>query len=228
MGNNEFDSKNRSRLSKREQRKKRPKKSDKLLNVLIAIVSILIIANLVFLFTKDDETEVASENKTQAEKYLQGKNQSPKSEEIVSEEEGEEEQSSSDKTVVSAKNEDQTEEKEQSVNLPTKLTTHKSSDPQVKQEVVDSSWQPTPTKQTGEHVSVYREGHVDYEEKLVTFRNAVNLEENNVIYWSVRNNGSSNSSIAVISSKDESQKYRVSIEWIENEGWKPVKVEELK
>jgi len=226
MGNNEFDSMNRSRLSKREQKKKRPKKSDKLLNVLIAIVSILIVANLVFLFTKDDEKEVASENKTQAEKYLQGKNQSQKNEEVVSEE-GEEEQSS-DNTVVPAKNEDQTEEKEQSVKLPTKLTTNKSSDPQVKQEVVDPSWQPTPTKQTGEHVSVYKEGHVDYEEKLVTFRNAVNLEENNVIYWSVRNNGSSNSSIAVISSKDESQKYRVSIEWIENEGWKPVKVEELK
>ncbi|MDM5334601.1 YrrS family protein [Ureibacillus composti] len=226
MGNNEFDSMNRSRLSKREQKKKRPKKSDKLLNVLIAIVSILIVANLVFLFTKDDEKEVASENKTQAEKYLQGKNQSQKNEEVVSEE-GEEEQSS-DNTVVPAKNEDQTEEKEQSVKLPTKLTTNKSSDPQVKQEVVDPSWQPTPTKQTGEHVSVYKEGHVDYEEKLVTFRNAVNLEENNVIYWSVRNNGSSNSSIAVISSKDESQKYRISIEWIENEGWKPVKVEELK
>jgi len=226
MGNNEFDSMNRSRLSKREQKKKRPKKSDKLLNVLIAIVSILIVANLVFLFTKDDEKEVASENKTQAEKYLQGKNQSQKNEEIVSEEEDEEEQSS-DNTEVTAKNEDQTEEKEQS-KLPTKLTTNKSSDPQVKQEVVDPSWQPTPTKQTGEHVSVYKEGHVDYEEKLVTFRNAVNLEENNVIYWSVRNNGSSNSSIAVISSKDESQKYRISIEWVENEGWKPVKVEELK
>ncbi|MGE7666565.1 YrrS family protein [Ureibacillus composti] len=226
MGNNEYDSMNRSRLSKREQKKKRPKKSDKLLNVLIAIVSILIVANLVFLFTKDDEKEVASENKTQAEKYLQGKNQSQKNEEIVSEEEDEEEQSS-DNTEVTAKNEDQTEEKEQS-KLPTKLTTNKSSDPQVKQEVVDPSWQPTPTKQTGEHVSVYKEGHVDYEEKLVTFRNAVNLEENNVIYWSVRNNGSSNSSIAVISSKDESQKYRISIEWVENEGWKPVKVEELK
>lgn len=227
MGNNEYDSMNRSRLSKREQRKKRPKKSDKLLNVLIAIVSILIVANLVFLFTKDDETEVASENKTQAEKYLQGKNQPQKNEEKVSEEEGEEEQSS-DETVVSAKNADQTDEKEQSVNLPTKLTTQKSSDPLVKQEVIDTSWQPTPTKQTGEHVSVYKEGHVDYEEKLVTFRNAVNLEENNVIYWSVRNNGSSNSSIAVISSKDESQKFRVSIEWVDNEGWKPVKVEELK
>ncbi|RKJ56469.1 DUF1510 family protein, partial [Butyricicoccus sp. 1XD8-22] len=44
----------------------------------------------------------------------------------------------------------------------------------------------------------------------------------------VKNNGSSDSAISVISSKDQAEKYRVTIQWIANQGWKPVKVEKLK
>ena len=48
-------------------------------------------------------------------------------------------------------------------------------------------------------------------------------------YMSVRKiTGMRNHAIAVVSSMDKTQKYRVSIEWIDEQGWKPVKVEVLK
>ncbi len=48
-----------------------------------------------------------------------------------------------------------------------------------------------------------------------------------MIIWRMQNNGGPNSSIATVSTNDKSQMYRVSMEWVDNEGWKPVKLEQL-
>ncbi len=74
---------------------------------------------------------------------------------------------------------------------------------------------------------MFAEGHIDYEEKLSTIFSVTSLSEENSIIWKITNNGSADTAIAVVSSKDKEQKYRVSIEWVPNEGWKPVKLEKL-
>lgn len=219
-------SKGQESLTRTEQnrRKLRGKKNkvDKILNILIAIVSILIVLNVATIFNdKDDQKELASET---AEKQSANKNGKK---DDTNDTEGQ-----SEKNVVSAEELDSTESDSQDgtnlgMSSNTQLVVEASNDPLVEEVIVNPKWQATPTKQTGEHVSAYEKGHPDYEEKLETFRQAVQLDENNIIFWSVKNGGSADSSVAVVSTSDKTENYRVYIEWLQNEGWKPVKVEKL-
>ncbi len=206
-----------TRSEKRKQRSQKRKKMDRLLNVLIAIVSILIVLNLIAVFNDDNDKENKQE---QVSETTENEN------EEVANQDNEENEQNTDKIDNTEQNNDES-VKAASNNELTQVIAQASNDPNVEEVIIDPNWKPTSTGQTGEHVSTYEEGHIDYEEKLVTFRNAVNLEENNIIFWSVKNNGSADSSVAVVSSKDRSEKYRIFIEWVQNEGWKPTKVEKL-
>lgn len=228
MSNDKKKSMTRGQYTSREQRRKQRSKSDKILNILISIVSILIIANLAFLFTKDDKGNPEKQkdnNENQIEVTKDPENDNESSNTNESESENDESNASEQQNMLT-----DSEQIASSTLVPgtVKMKIEKSDDPIVEQVITNPNWQPTPTQQTGEHTSVYKEGHIDYEEKLQTIRNAVNLEEDNITYWRVGNNGGSDSSVAVVSSKDQSQKYRVIIEWVENQGWKPVTVEKLK
>src|SRR5690606_22960382 len=46
------------------------------------------------------------------------------------------------------------------------ITREDSSDPVVEETVINTSWEPVGTKQTGKHVSVYDKGSVDWNEKI--------------------------------------------------------------
>ncbi|EAR63631.1 hypothetical protein B14911_06818, partial [Bacillus sp. NRRL B-14911] len=86
------------------------------------------------------------------------------------------------------------------------------------------SWQPVGTSQTGEHTAVY-EG-VDWNEMVQAITYATGIPESNMTIWFLGNNGP-NQSVGTVSTKDQQEKYRVYIEWVDGQGWKPVKMEEL-
>lgn len=198
-----------SRRMKRYSDNKR--KMNRILNVLIAIVFTLIVINIYFIVKDDEEDEVARED-TKVEELKEHEDS-----EELEEQDGKKEPNNlqEDNSSIHDENNDE-------------IIVSTSSDTNVEKVIVNNNWQVTPTRQTGEHVSAFEEGHVDYEEKLLTIRNAVELQEDNIIYWSVRNDGTGKGAVAVVSSKDQSEKYRVHIKWIENAGWIPIKVEILK
>ncbi|KGR90729.1 hypothetical protein CD30_10235 [Ureibacillus massiliensis 4400831 = CIP 108448 = CCUG 49529] len=240
MSNQDRNYLTRSESKRRENRSVKRKKLDRLLNVLIAVVAVLIVINLYFIFSnKEDVAQNQAETTSESN---QSPNPPQSSQPAVSTGEDEQKEPQQEEPNTNdieqsgdfngeQNGQSQSTNEESNVitgNNSSTTTVNSSSDPLVLEEIIDPNWQVTPTSQTGEHVSAYETGHIDYEEKLVTIRNAVNLTEGNVIYWSVKNNGSSDSAISVISSKDQAEKYRVTIQWIANQGWKPVKVEKLK
>jgi len=202
--------------SKRREQRKQKSKVDKILNILIAIVSILIVLNVLTIFNDNDTEKELSKAAVERQSKKDNKEIADTSKT----------DSKSEKNVVSAQEVD-SEETDSDTASETKLIVQASSDPMVEEVIVNPQWDVTPTKQSGEHVSAYEKGHPDYEEKLETFRQAVQLAEDDVIFWSVKNNGSTESSVAVLSTNDKTENYRVFIEWVENEGWIPVKVEKL-
>lgn len=110
-------------------------------------------------------------------------------------------------------------------------STEASSDPNVAKVITDSSWQPTKTSQKDSgstHVSSYSEGSADWNEKITTIANTTGLDKKDMIIWYVKNGGSPDTSVGIVSSKDKKKSYRVSMKWIANEGWKPTKLEVLK
>lgn len=204
--------------NKRYDHRKQKNKVDKILNILIAVVSILIILNVVTIFNDDDH------EKEQADEAVE----KPNIENKAGKEDAKSDAAQSEKNVVSAEEIESTEPgSEDGTNADNKIFTEESNDPMVDEIIINPDWRVNPTKQVGEHVSAYEKGHPDYEEKLETFRQAVQLEENNIIFWSVKNNGGPDHSVAVVSTADKTENYRIYIEWLQNEGWKPVKVEKL-
>lgn len=97
----------------------------------------------------------------------------------------------------------------------------------VEKEIVDPSWQPIGTTQPEPHVTTFDENSVDWKEMLDAVSYATGLSSDNMIVWFIGNNGP-NKAVATISPKDKSIKYKVYIAWVENQGWKPEKVQQLK
>jgi len=191
------------------------KKLDKLLNVLIGIVVILIIIVATFVFKWQDDA-----GKTEKDEPIQ---EQKNDKEDVKEEPSKEKNNdgtAQEQTEKEPTDETQTSEKDASIETT-------SDNPIVDKVVTNQSWKPTPTTQTGQHVSSYDDKSVDWAEKVAAVTTATGIEKDNMIIWRLQNNGGANSAIATVSTNDKTQMYRVSMEWVDNEGWLPVKLEQL-
>lgn len=195
-------------------------KADKRLNYLIAIVAVLIVATLIFIITQDPSPENEAEQQESPEEVAI---------DVPEEDAGQDTEDNEPETNVQEEVEedvDSSGETEQPTSGSGDIVSS-SSDPAVREVITNPNWPAYPTAQTGEHVSTYEKGHIDYEEKLKAIFSVIDLQQENSIVLRVNNNGSAQNAIAVVTSMDKEQKYRVSIEWIDNEGWKPVQVEVL-
>lgn len=204
-----------SRSSRRATKSKN--RLDRVLNYLIAMVCVLIVISAFIIFNDSEKAVPVQEIVKDNERTEQVASDKVKSPEIVSKQQ----QISSTVDV----------DKEQSTELvdaPKQLIEKPSNDAIVDRIVIDPNWQPTTTTQTGPHLSSYDENSADWHEKIATLLSTAGLSKEEVIIWSVQNNGGPQSAIGVISTKDRKEKYRISMEWVDNVGWKPVQMEVLK
>ena len=188
------------------------------LNYLIAVVAILIVVTLWMLIAGDNKSD---KDVAQTTEQLESTDKT-----IDDATEDEQDEQSTETT------EDEPSDDSELTNDSTNETTSEntvdtSTDPNVSEVQINPNWEAYPTQQTGEHVSTFKKGHIDYEEKLKAIFSVTDLQQENSIILSVRNNGSAQSAIGVVTSKNKEKKYRVSIEWVDGQGWKPVKLEVL-
>ena len=204
-------------------RKKGRKRADKVLNILIVAVVVAIVITATIIFTGGND-EMDKKNEEDPSSTEETKENVAKDED---EDESEENDANSDEENV-----------EDAADYPEVIAEEKdesgvvtylySDDEIIEQSIVDPSWQPIATTQTGEHVSVYDKNSVDWKEKQEAIADATGLSIEDTITWKIKNGGSPQKSIGIVSSKDEAEKYRVYLEWIENEGWQTVKMDVLK
>ncbi|MFF5995574.1 YrrS family protein [Lysinibacillus sp. KU-BSD001] len=209
---------NRSQENTRTKRRKEDK-MNRVLNYLIALVSALIVISLFIIFTMQDDDEVVEEVQTE-ETSSETENESSS---VVDETE----ETTKEPSEPSNVDEPEVQEEETLENNPQSNVVNASDNPLVDEVWTSETWQPYATAQTGEHRSTFDTNDIDYQEKLGAIFSVVPINEQEAIIWSVKNNGNAQSAIAVISSNDKVQKYRVAIEWVEQQGWKPIQVEVL-
>ena len=222
------------RYTSRSNRPKKPS-SNTILNALIGLVVVLIIITAGFIFLGNDEPEKAgkddSTKDTESAEKADGTQEDVDPEDQIGSEqiaeETEEETEDSESTEEETATEDESTTTEDSTTGGT-VTSTPSDDPLVSERIVNTAWKPIGTSQTGEHTSVYSEGHVDCGIILNAIPYTTGLSADNMIVWQIQNGGSPHKSIGVVSSKDKTEKYRVYLEWVDGEGWKPVKMETLK
>ncbi|RBW70457.1 YrrS family protein [Bacillus taeanensis] len=93
----------------------------------------------------------------------------------------------------------------------------------------EGPWEPIGTEQEGAHTSSFEKGTVDWEEKIKALEYATGLsrEEGMVIWW-LGNGGGPEKARGVVSlPENRNTPYEVYLEWIENEGWKPISVKKI-
>ncbi|WP_240390604.1 YrrS family protein [Bacillus sp. Y1] len=204
------------------QRSKR-RKTNLILNGLIGIVLVLIIVVSGVIFWGNDDkatTEKEQEQSVEASNEANEGEESSKEETEGSDSETDEEDSS---TESSSSNEESSEEASSSDNEEA-IVTEGGADSNVVRTIVNPNWEPIGTSQTGEHTNVY--SGVDWDEMVSAIEYATGLSEDNMTIKFLGNDGH-NKSKGTVFSKDRTQIYRVSIEWVDGQGWKPTLVEEL-
>lgn len=216
---------------------------NRLVNVLIVIVAALIIISITLILTNSDLKNNVRKPDEQSAAVITEENEQahnkPKNEEQAEEEENEgvneqqdsesEEQQSNENEGnggqdegAGAGNDGDTASVEEDMQY---ITTVATEDSNVEVAFIDSRWTPYPTAQTGTHINAFDSKHIDYQEKLKLLYRDTGFTEDTSILWSIRN--ASGDAVAVISAKNKTNIFRLTMKWIDGQGWQTILVEQL-
>lgn len=180
-----------------------------LLNILLGIVLLTAVTVAYQIFTSSPEQTATKETKTtsatQKKKINNGQ------------------------LVVKEDDEDLAKEEEASTQPTedTKVMVENQNDPAVQEAYTNPSWQPIGTSQSGPHTTQFDDNTQDWKEMIQAVSYAIQVPADTLTIWYLGNNGP-NKAIGTVSAKDTKQKYKVYIEWVDNEGWKPTLVQLMK
>lgn len=108
------------------------------------------------------------------------------------------------------------------------VVTNGGSTPNVTKTIENPDWKSVGTSQSGQHTTVYDSSSTDWQEMLSAISYATGIDQSNMTVWFLgRDKSTGNGSVGTVSSKDTKQKYKVYIQWVDGQGWKPTKVEQL-
>lgn len=199
----------RSRLNNFEKRRK----TTKAISILFVVASVLFIVLIsIWIFggkedtvSKDPDEDIAETEIKEPEKEIEIKDKDLKDKETDAE------------SIIDEEEEEDREDE------GVKIEGVEASDDNVL-EAYTGNWQPVGTEQAEPHQVNYGESQdrVEMEEAISV---ATDLEE--MFVWWIENGGDQKV-IATVSTIDKIDTYRVYLSWIANEGWQPIKVENLK
>lgn len=198
----------------REQKKKR---ADKVLNISIGIVVLLIllVAGQFFLGGKSSEPTV-SDKKEDIKEAVEEDDSSDNlaSEAVKVDEEGQ----------LQGEHGDAPDNKETNQQADQGTVKEPQSDDQAQQM---GKWQPIGTVQEEPFTAVYEKEHVNWEEMTKALQYATGLGDGMTI-WFIENGGDHKSAVGTVSDySTRTTPYKVRLEWVTNEGWMPVSLEQL-
>ena len=235
----------RSNKSRRRKVKEKDNNSfvNRLVNVLIVIVAALIIISMTLILTNDDLKNNIKKPDEQSAAVITEGNEQANNNSINDEKEEEDEDEDANEQQDSENEEQQPNENEGNVGQEEGendgndgetssleedmqfITTVSTEDPNVEVAFIDSRWTPYPTGQTGTHINAFDINHIDYQEKLKLLYRDTGFTEDTSILWSIRN--ASGDAVAVISAKNKTNIFRLTMKWIDGQGWQTILVEQL-
>ncbi len=198
--------------------KQRKRKSERLLNRLIVSIVLLVVVTAIILININLPVEQANPS----EKQQPSDATEVKTKKDESTQKGEAEQNDSATKSTNQPIEEQT----TSPGIVSKP--EQDEDSIVIETIVDTSWEPIGTKQTGYHESKYDGQSLDWHEKKEAIAYATLFDVDDLIFWKIKNGGDEQRSIGIVSTFDEKHKYRVYLQWEDGKGWKPTKLEVLR
>ena len=202
------------------------RKTNLILNSLIVVVILLIgIVSFNIFFSNDEGA--ADQNGVAAEKDQDAASPDKKEDSKDAGKKDDSQESDKKESDESQSEEEADEESAEEEELSDPIVTEGGSDANVKQTIENPEWKPVGTTQSGEHTTVFDQNAVDWQEMILAYSYATGIDKDNMTVWFNGNGGAPNTAVGTISEKGSDQTFRVWIQWVDGEGWKPVKVEEL-
>lgn len=218
-------SNNQSRYENRDKRRK----ANLVLNILIAIVSILIVVVAANLFINSPSSKDVSKDSETAQKQespASGKTEKKSDEDIK---DSKKDTSDSEKDSEKSSDSDSDSSSDSAGDgLKDAKVTEGGSSSDVEKTYENPDWKAVGTEQTGEHAATYDSSSQDWAEMLKAISYATGVSTDNMTVLWLGNNGSPQDAKGKILDKATGNKYQVTITWVDEKGWKPTKVEKLK
>ena len=210
----------------RFQQKQQKRRQNGVLNIAIAIVLILVAIVSYQLFVPERKEQASSSDKKVAQQTTKenkaekakGKEETKKNEQDKTEAKKQEEE---EKQKAEEEQKKAEEEAKANEKAPAEKTQSQATDAYTK-----SSWKPVGTEQGATPAMTFKKGTADWNEMNQAISAAIDVPVNQLVIHRIGNNGK-NKAYGNVQDKQSGKKYYVNIDWVDNEGWKPVLVQTL-
>ena len=209
----------------RFQQKQQKRRQNGVLNIAIAIVLVAVAIVAYQLFVPERKEQASSSDKKVAQQTTKenkaekakGKEETKKNDQEKAEAKKEEEEK------LKAEEEKKKAEEEAKANekVPAEKTQPKATDAYTK-----PSWKPVGTEQGATPAMTFNKGTADWNEMNQAISAAIDVPVEQLVIHRIGNNGK-NKAYGNVQDKQSGKKYYVNIDWVDNEGWKPVLVQTL-
>nr|WP_319805505.1 DUF1510 family protein [Cytobacillus firmus] len=135
-------------------------------------------------------------------------------------------ESEDNNTVDSTKEKEESDKQKENGDKDSEEETVKNSDKSNVNQVITENWPSVPTSQENHTRVTFDEGSLDWEEMTTAISKGAGLSKSDMILWWVGGNGT-NSVIATVTNKAQTDNYRVYVSWVDGAGYTPTKVEVL-
>lgn len=203
-----------SRLNQRVKRKK----ANVILNSLIIVVLLLIVIVSINIFGKDDKS-IAESNEEQTVASTVEKDSGTDEQTDTSDRDQE------DASVNDKSSDEKQSEQDENINDEEEVESEDESNTDENETTENPDWESVGTSQI-EPAQDYVKGGVDWNEQIRAVSSATGFDQGKGdTLIKLENNGPKKSAATVLI-KETNQQYRVYLEWVDGEGWKPALVEE--
>ncbi|MGN1400853.1 MAG: YrrS family protein [Bacillus sp. (in: firmicutes)] len=228
-----------SKIGSRKATAGKKRKANMLYNILLGavIIAIIIVGSIIFLNNDNSEDiaqeETAGEQQETAETTTEEKDDAKDTDEEKETDSAVEETSDDEQVTDEEAQEEGNEEQEADTESETEeesagnLTEVETDSSEATKAYVNENWKPVGTQQTGEHTANYSKGSTDWKEMEKALAYGAGIDQSNMTVLWLGNGGSPNDAVGTVSDKGSNTKYRVHIQFIDGQGWKPVKLEKL-
>lgn len=210
----------------RFQQKQQKRRQNGVLNIAIAIVLVAVAIVAYQLFVPDTKEQASSSDKKVAQQTTkENKSEKAKGKEETkkNEQEKTEAKKKEEEEKLKAEEEQKKAEEEAKANekVPAEKTQPKATDAYTK-----PSWKPVGTEQGATPAMTFKKGTADWNEMNQAISVAIDVPVEQLIIHRIGNNGK-NKAYGNVQDKQTGKRYYVNIDWVDNEGWKPVLVQTL-
>ncbi|PEC11964.1 DUF1510 domain-containing protein [Bacillus toyonensis] len=209
----------------RFQQKQQKRRQNGVLNIAIAIVLVAVAIVAYQLFVPDTKEQASSNDKKVAQQTTkENKAEKAKGKEETKKDEQEKAEAKKKEEEEKQKAEEE-KQKAEEAKANEKVAAEKTQ-PKATDAYTKPSWKPVGTEQGATPAMTFNKGTADWNEMNQAISAAIDVPVEQLVIHRIGNNGK-NKAYGNVQDKQSGKKYYVNIDWVENEGWKPVLVQTL-